>query len=190
MTDEKQSIRDEARRQRAWVNLDEEDPQDAAPLFFDAIKPQAGQVIAAYWPKDKEFDPSPILEQLLSQDITCALPVMQGGSLELRFAQYSEGIKLVKGPHGIMQPPEEGANWLAPDIFIVPLLAFDRRGFRVGQGGGYYDATLNAARAAKDILAVGVGYARQAVLFNLPVEEHDEKLDWVITPCGTHYFGE
>ena len=82
----------------------------------------------------------------------------------------------------------EGTQWLEPDVVIVPLLAFDRRGYRLGQGGGYYDATLADLRAKKNIIAVGLAYAQQACLFNLPVEEHDQKLDWVVTPQGAQEF--
>ena len=70
----------------------------------------------------------------------------------------------------------------------MPMLAFDRPGNRLGHGGGYYDTTLRALREKKKITAVGVAYAQQAVLFSLPVEDHDEKLDWIITEQNTHRF--
>ena len=79
-----------------------------------------------------------------------------------------------------MEP--EGEQALEPDIFIVPMLSFDRRGYRLGQGGGYYDATLSAYRKKKSVQAIGIGYAAQAVLFTLPVELHDQKMDWILTP--------
>ena len=166
-----------------------EDSAAAIDYFFQAIKPSKDMVVAAYCAKGREFDPYPILEQLLKQDIACALPVVQDGSLELRFAIFDDSTQLVKGPFNVLQPPVNAdTQWAEPDIIIVPLLAFDRRGYRLGHGGGYYDATLAALRARKDIVAVGVAYAQQACLFNLPVESHDQKLNWVITPKGTHYF--
>ena len=64
----------------------------------------------------------------------------------------------------------------------MPLLAFDRRGHRLGYGEGYYDATLADLRARKKVIAVGLAYAQQAILFNLPAEDHDQPLDWIITP--------
>jgi 5-formyltetrahydrofolate cyclo-ligase len=60
----------------------------------------------------------------------------------------------------------------------------------LGQGGGYYDATLADLRAKKPILAVGMAYAQQAVLFNLPLEDHDQRLDWVITPQAAYFYGD
>lgn len=189
MNTEKEQIRMEARRVRDFITLEEEDPEDAVELFVEALTPQQDQVVAGYWPKGKEFDPTPILEHLLHNNHTCALPVVEKGSKVLKFARWAEDIKLSKGPFGIMQPEiDEHTEWLEPDIFLVPLLAFDRRGYRIGQGGGYYDATLQAAREDRDITAVGVCYAKQAVLFNLPVEDHDQRLDWVITTQGVHDF--
>ena len=77
---------------------------------------------------------------------------------------------------------------LLPDILLIPFLSFDRYGYRLGQGGGYYDATLAHLREEKDILAIGMGYAQQAVLFKLPAEDHDQKMDMVITPQNVHDF--
>ncbi|MCB1721813.1 MAG: 5-formyltetrahydrofolate cyclo-ligase [Rhodospirillales bacterium] len=179
---QKTVLRDQARRHRTLTDIRDEDIEAATPLFFDAIKPQAGQVIAAYWPKGREFDPTGILERALNENLTCALPKVEVDTKILRFIQWDHKTKLVKGAFGILEP-EEGEE-LQPDIFLVPMLAFDRKGHRLGQGGGYYDATLAQARTQKDITAIGIAYASQAVLFNLPVEDHDQQMDWILTPQG------
>ncbi len=186
---DKNSLRHEALRHRDRIDPGSEDTEAACTLFFDTLKPQKGQVVALYWPKGREFDVCPITEQLLKQGFTCALPVIQKGSRELKFAAWNENVPLVVGPYEVQHPAiDQKTKWVDPDIVVVPLLAFDRRGYRLGYGSGYYDATLQALRQKKNITAVGLGYAKQAVLFSLPVEEHDQKLDWVITPQKAHQF--
>jgi 5-formyltetrahydrofolate cyclo-ligase len=182
----KDTLRQEARRHRVRMDANIEDIEATVEHFFNSIKPAKGQVIAAYWPMGREFDPRPILERLLAEKFTCVLPVLQKDDRILKFSTWEEGAELVKNSVGAMEPTT--GKFLDPDIVIVPLLAFDRRGYRLGQGGGYYDATLAFLRARKTIAAVGVAYAQQSCLFNLPVEAHDQKLDWVITPAGTHFF--
>ncbi len=192
MTDpSKDTLRHEAIRHRDRISIfNNEDPDAVCASFFDNIKPQRDQAIAFYWPKEKEFDPTSILERALKDGYKCALPVMQKGERVLRFARWQDGDILERGPYNVQQPlVGTDTEWLDPDIVIVPLLAFDRKGFRLGYGGGYYDSTLRALRDKKKIIAVGVGYAQQAVIFNLPVEDHDERLDWVLTPTDAHYFG-
>ncbi|MCF8495080.1 MAG: 5-formyltetrahydrofolate cyclo-ligase [Alphaproteobacteria bacterium] len=183
-------MRKEARRHRAFASPKPGDFDAAADLFFESLKPVLPHIIGAYWPKGREFDPMPVLERFHAQGGLCALPVMQGESRILKFAPWTPQTIMIEGPHHILQPAtDEGAPWVEPDILIVPLLAFDRRGGRLGQGGGYYDATLAALRASKTIRAVGFAYAEQACLFNLPLEPHDQRLDWVITPEKAHSFG-
>jgi 5-formyltetrahydrofolate cyclo-ligase len=80
---------------------------------------------------------------------------------------------------GVMGPPHE-ADLLEPDILIVPVVAFDDAGHRLGYGKGYYDVTLETLRSRRSILAVGIAYAAQRVPA-LPHEPHDQKLDWVLT---------
>jgi 5-formyltetrahydrofolate cyclo-ligase len=189
MTLSKETIRYEATRHRNRINpLDEnENPEKACDLFFDALRPEKGSMLAGYWPKEREFDPRYILERASGEGIRCALPVVEKGSLTLRFAEWTLESVLVEGAFGIMQPEKSG--FVTPDIVLVPLLAFDLRGYRIGYGGGYYDATLQSLRREKPgIVAVGVCYAAQAVIFNLPTEEHDERLDWVVTPQKAHFF--
>ena len=182
MSEQKASLREQARQHREMTDIRGEDVEAATPLFFDTIQPQESQIIAAYWPKGREFDPTHILETALSQNFTCALPKIDEDARILKFVKWDPVIPLVKGPYGILQP--EGDEFVAPDIFLVPMLSFDRKGYRLGQGGGYYDATLAHYRAMKDITAIGIGYAHQAVLFTLPVEDHDEKMDFILTPQG------
>jgi len=190
----KETLRLEAQRHRDRIELlgQNEDPEHACALFFETIKPAPGQNVALYWPKGKEFDTGAIIERLLKEGIGCALPVMATDRDDkvLRFARWDESVALVEGPFKVMQPVvDEATKWITPDIIVVPLLAFDRRGQRLGYGGGYYDATLAALRAQKpDLIAAGVAYAQQAVLFNLPAEPHDQKLDWVITPQKVHRY--
>ena len=192
MTDlSKETLRHEAIRHRDRIQvLQNEDPEAVCGLFFDALRPGTDQVIAAYWPKDREFDPGAILERALREGLVCALPVMKKGEKILSFARWKDGDPLEPGPFNVQQPvADERAQWVDPDIVIVPLLAFDRRGYRLGYGGGFYDATLRDLRRKKKIIAAGVGFAQQAVIFNLPVEDHDERLDWIFTPQKAHFFG-
>lgn len=187
----KETLRAEAIRHRNMINptVDDENPEKACELFFEYIKPQKGQVISLYWPMGREFDTRPLIDTLLNEGFTCALPVVLPDTLELGFVRWNETIALVPGPMKSSQPEiNEDTEWVEPDIIGTPLLAFDRKGHRIGYGGGYYDATIGALRNRKDVLAVGVAYAKQAVIFNLPVEDHDQRLDWIITPQKAHCF--
>ncbi len=185
MTD-KNTIREQAALHRDRIRPEDEDIENAAFLFREHVQMQAGQIVAAYWPIGKEFDVRYIIDDLLKAGIQVALPVTGKDGREMTFSLWDGKADLVKGAFGIMTPPAEVL--VTPDIIIAPFLAFDRRGYRLGRGGGHYDATIATLRAKHEILAVGVGYAAQAVLFNLPVEDHDQKMDMIITPGGVHDF--
>ncbi len=187
MTDlSKDDLREQARIHRTQLPPDITAPEEAARLFGEHVPVTPGQVVAGYWPLGKEFDVRYILDDLLRAGVTCALPMASTNDRVMRFVQWDAESVMKKGAFGIMEP--EHGDIVQPDIVLVPFLAFDRRGYRLGQGGGHYDATLADLRTRKDILAVGVGYAEQAVLFNLPVESHDQRLDLIITPRGVHDF--
>lgn len=182
---DKASIRHEALLHRDRIDPREESAEEACRLFFEALTPTPGAVIAAYWPKGREFDTIPLIHEALTRGYPCALPVMQGGDERvLKFARWAEDAPLTPGPFGIMQPVMDAQTELVdPDIIAVPCLAFDWRGYRLGYGKGFYDATLAYYRAAgRQMTAVGYAYGRQAVLFNLPIDKHDQRLDWIITP--------
>lgn len=186
MTQDKDVLRVEARRVRARAHGESATAgADAAcDLFFDALAPGAGQVVAGYCPAGTEIDALTVLERHAGPT---ALPVMETGTRVLRFAPWRWGEALSPGPHGILAP--ESSDSVRPDIVLVPLLAFDRRGGRLGQGGGYYDATLATLReAGAPVTAVGLAYGEQACLFPLPRAAHDQALDWVITPRAARRF--
>ena len=108
-----------------------------------------------------------------------ALPVVTAPRSRLVFRAWVDGALLEDGPFGTCHPAETAAG-VVPDVLVVPLLAFDRAGRRLGYGGGYYDRTLAALRKEKPVLAVGVAYREQEVP-GVPCDEEDESLDWVIT---------
>ena len=108
-----------------------------------------------------------------------ALPVVVGKGRPLEFRAWAPGEALVPGRWDIPQPPE-GVRVVEPDVVLVPLLAFDRQGYRLGYGGGFYDRTLAALRAQKAITAIGVAFAGQEVQA-VPRESFDARLDYVMT---------
>jgi 5-formyltetrahydrofolate cyclo-ligase len=107
------------------------------------------------------------------------LPVVATRGAALRFRQASDPERYVPDAEGILAPPLE-ASEARPDIILAPLLAFDRFGGRLGQGGGYYDRTLAALRAGPGVLAVGLGFAAQEV-DEVPLGPHDQFLDAICT---------
>ena len=180
MSDEKNAVRYHAKRFRNALELNPDWAEQAAHIFFEKIKIDDAAVVASYYPIGTEIDPSPIVDVLWERGVTTCLPVVQGDSVPLCFVRWNRHTGLVPSDLGLLEPA--GTDYVQPDILIVPLLAFDQRGYRLGYGKGHYDVTLAALRAVKPILAVGLAYAEQAVLLALPTEGHDQKLDLVITP--------
>jgi 5-formyltetrahydrofolate cyclo-ligase len=109
----------------------------------------------------------------------CSLPEVAGPDKALVFRAWKPGDRLLTGRLGEPKP-DSAAPELFPDVLLVPLLSFDRDGFRLGYGGGHYDRTLAALRNADGILAVGLAYAAQEV-DTVPRDGHDARLDWVVT---------
>lgn len=150
---------------------------------FAAIPLRSSLVIAGYWPLGDEADVRPLLAELSARGHVIALPVVLQKNAPLVFRRWCLGQELEQGPHRTVHPLAS-ADVVQPDLLLVPLLAFDERGGRLGYGGGYYDRTLAALRGSgKKILAVGVAYAVQQWP-GLPMDEHDQRLDWVITEQG------
>ena len=183
----KAELRLEAQRVRSALNLSGDEGDNAATRFMEKFTPVAGTIVALYWPVKRELDTLPLIEQLHQAGVRIALPVVAGNSRVLAFREWTPDTTMTTGLFGIPIPPET-APMLMPDMVVMPLLAFDRKGYRLGHGSGYYDATAAAMRAHRDVTLVGYAYAEQMCLFALPREEHDMPMDYVVTPQGIHSF--
>lgn len=148
----------------------------AAAHFFAAVNPPAGCVVSGYWPMRHEFDVRPLLAALHQRGHVCALPVVTGRDRPLLFRQWRPGDDLVEGAYGALVPKADAAE-LVPALLLVPLLAYDARGYRLGYGGGYYDRTLSALGTS---IAVGCAYDAQRIDV-VPINPYDRRLDWVVT---------
>ena len=145
-------------------------------LGFAATTP--GSVVSTYAAIGSEIDPAPLVERLAAAGYRTCLPVIQPLGNPLRFRAWQPGEPLVARTWGIREPADDAPE-VEPDILLVPLLAFDRTGGRLGQGGGHYDRVLEALKPCGAI-AVGLGFAAQE-LARVPREPHDQALDWVVT---------
>jgi 5-formyltetrahydrofolate cyclo-ligase len=124
----------------------------------------------------------PLLRRLHGEGLLLALPVVQGKGLPLVFRAWAPGDAMDKGVWDIPEPKADRPV-LEPDVLLVPLLAFDAAGRRLGYGGGFYDRTLRRLRSRKPVTAVGLAYDQQQV-DAVPHLDYDERLDWVLRPSG------
>ena len=141
-----------------------------------------GTVVTGFSPIADEFRVWPLLRRLAADGFALALPVMEGKAKPLVFRAWASGDAMDRAVWGIAEPRADKPV-LAPDILIVPLLAFDRRGWRLGYGGGFYDRTLRELRARKAVVAVGLAFDEQEV-DAVPHLDYDQRLDWVLRPSG------
>jgi 5-formyltetrahydrofolate cyclo-ligase len=140
---------------------------------------QAGAIVSGFMPLKSEINPIPLMRKLADAGASLALPVVAGRGKPLIMRAYAFGDALTTGQWGIREP-KPGALEILPDILLVPLLAFDHRGHRLGYGAGYYDITVAALRAQKPVTAVGLAYAMQEVA-EVPTTPRDARLDLVLT---------
>lgn len=135
--------------------------------------------VSGYLAFGEEMDVLPAFEKLIDAGWRCCLPVVTGKAQPLEFRAWSPGDPLEDGVFGTRHPAT-GAAPVTPDLLLVPMLAFDRAGYRLGWGGGFYDRTLAGLRERGNPVAVGVGYAAQEV-DGVPRAGYDARLDWVVT---------
>ena len=137
---------------------------------------------AGYRPMGTELDPGPLIASLIAAGAPGALPVTSGAGRPLIFRAWRAGEELHPDAFGIPAPGPEAPE-VVPRLVICPLLAFDRRGGRLGQGGGHYDRTLAGLRAAGPVFALGLAYSGQEVA-ELTLGPHDQWLDAILTETG------
>ena len=140
------------------------------------------RIVSIYNPQGSELDPSPVLDAILGVDpgfVQAALPVAVERDGPLRFRLWRPADALVPDAVGIPSPPPSAPE-VAPNLVIAPVLGFDRRGGRLGQGGGYYDRTLAILRRDRPVFVLGLSYAGQEI-DAVPTDRHDQRLDAILT---------
>ncbi len=169
-----------------FIKARQEIPKDIAKSAASVVTqhlleiiPQSAKV-AAYCAMRGEIDVSGLIAKLQGRGNVTALPVVDDNSKVLKFIEVTKDSVLTKGKYGI-DCPEAHLPEIIPDVVIVPLVAFDKNGNRLGYGGGYYDATLAHLRSRNEkLLVIGVAYAMQKA-DNLPIYDGDQKMDMVVT---------
>ncbi len=160
-----------------------EDPVATAYALCERVLPAidfpSDCVVSAYWPIGSEIDPRPLMIHLHEDGHPIALPVTPARGNPLVFRAWRPDDTLEAAGFGT-QVPLASQPELTPRVLIVPLLAFDRAGYRLGYGGGYYDRTLARLRQSGAVLAVGVAYAAQEVS-QVPRDGNDQAVDWIVT---------
>ena len=139
-------------------------------------------VAAGYVALGSELSPLPLLRRLGDRGAAMCLPVAKDRQSPLTFRRWSPGDDLPADAFGIPSPGPD-KDELFPSLVITPLLAFDRRGGRLGQGAGHYDRTIEALRRRGPVFVLGFGYAGQEIP-EAPLEAHDQPLDGVLTENG------
>lgn len=147
----------------------------------------SGHIVSGFHPYKTEISTLALLGRLSREGRQTALPVVQGKGLPLIFRRWVPGEGLISGLWGIQIPPESEPI-VEPDVVLVPMLAFDRKGYRLGYGGGFYDRTLAELRAKKAVTAIGIAYHGQGVE-EVPHDELDQRLDYIMTERETFRCG-
>jgi 5-formyltetrahydrofolate cyclo-ligase len=176
---EKSELRRRLRALRRRLAAETPDAAERAAARLPLERLPAHRVFSLYHPLGAELDPRPLGARLAAAGGQAALPVAAARDAPLLFRLWREGEPLVPDAFGIAAPGE-AAPQVAPDLVIAPVLGFDRRGHRLGQGAGHYDRTIANLRAARSVFVLGLAYAGQEVA-ELPAEAHDARLDAILT---------
>jgi len=187
---QKSCLRDAALARRDALEIDDRlewDPAITERVLAvlsgsDRIAPHGP--VSAYWPMRSEADPRPILEVLHASGLSLCLPAIV--EKRMIFRRWAPWEPIVPGGFGTLVPEPQQPQ-VNPAILIVPLAAFDRRGYRIGYGKGYYDRALSELRALSEfgpVFSIGIGYSAQEIEA-VPDETHDQRLDWIVTERET-----
>ncbi len=169
-----------ARRKQAF---DAAGPGQSAHLS-EVLAGYRGVPLSGFMPIRTEINPLPAMAEAAAHGPVC-VPVIQGAGRPLEFSRWEPDMALREGPFGAKVP--EVDDFIDPEIVIVPLVAFDANGGRLGYGGGFYDRTLERLRARRATLAIGFAFDAQEAE-NLPLEATDQPLDMIVTESGIREF--
>ena len=181
--EEKAALRHELKTVREEAHARDPDAGETlAGKFPLKLLERYGPVVAGYLPIGSEIDPQPLMARLEAEGAQLALPRLEADG-SMTFRRWMDGDALESGPMGLQQPPET-AKVVQPTLILMPLLAFDNLGVRLGYGKGHYDRAIKALREAGRVFACGIGFHAQ-MIDELPSEPHDQPLDWAVTERGS-----
>ena len=166
-----------ARRKAAHGDAALKDPL-ANERLQKLIGDPGDKVIAGYRPIRTEIDPTPTMKALSEAGVRIAVPVIEAKDQPLLFHEWTPDCEMIEGPFGAEVPANPVK--LFPEILITPLVGWDRQGWRVGYGGGFYDRSLEQLRSHRSVMAIGFAYAEQEI-GEAPREKTDQRLDAIVT---------
>jgi len=178
------------RKAAAWADafarrkIAHEMGQGTAAHLSSVLAGYRGVPTAGYMAMRTEIDPTAAMEEAAAHGVV-GVPVIIANGQPLKFRIWEPDCVMVKGDFGAFIP--ETGDWMEPEILIVPLVAFDRKGGRLGYGGGFYDRTLEMLRAERPTMAIGFAYTGQEA-GDLPLEPTDQPLDMIVTETGVLSF--
>ncbi len=168
-----------ARRAEAFITAGREAGRRLAENILATLPLEEKKAISAFWPLEGEIDTLPVMTALHEAGHTVVLPVMLGAGQPLIFREWSPGDELVEAGFKTQEPSADKPE-CDPEILLVPLLAYDLAGYRLGYGGGFYDRTLAGLRSAGGVLTVGIAFDGQGAE-SVPHGMHDQSLDYIVT---------
>jgi 5-formyltetrahydrofolate cyclo-ligase len=170
-----------ARRDALPVEVRARAAEELAALVAGLDLP-AGAIVSGFWPIRSEIDPRPAMALLAARGHGLALPVILADGETMIFRRWRADDTLVSAGFGLSEPGPE-AQEVAPEVMLVPLAAFDRKGDRIGYGKGFYDRAIERLEARGPRLKIGLAFATQEV-DRVPAEPHDRRLDLILTEAG------
>jgi 5-formyltetrahydrofolate cyclo-ligase len=186
----KQSLRDLAFAQRLAIPPDEQEMAALAVRdnFLKSVYLPIGASVSAYMPIKGEMSALPLLDVLMERGYMLLMPRVVPNHPVLEFRTWNRKTPMIRSIYGIEEPDPAHSAVHIPDVFILPLLAFDKQGNRLGYGAGYYDQTFAQLRGKVPFKAVGIAYETQ-LCDRVPHEGHDHRLDMCITEKNVYTFG-
>ncbi len=177
----KHSIRKEFKSKRLTLVAGPALQDNILKFFKDHVSLKENTAIGAYYAKQDEIDLSKLITWLHAQKIPCALPKISSyQTRDMDFLLFKPNTPVKQNDFGINEPYE--AEIVTPNIIILPIIACDLKGNRLGYGLGYYDKYLaEAKKTNKNIIAIAICHEAQIYQETLPNEPHDQKLDFIIT---------
>lgn len=152
-------------------------------LLWEWFSPQPAGSVGFCWPIRAEVDCRPLILRLLAAGWQAVMPVVVDRAAPMRFRAWAPEVPMTRDPHGI--PVPHSAEVPAPSVLLLPLVAYDETGYRLGYGGGYFDRTLAHCRIRP--VTIGVGYTLGHIDSIHPCA-HDIPLDMVVTEAGLQCF--